>query len=320
MDYLHKTLGIQITYKDNSNIPSLPNYIHAKYELKEASLDGVKTIFVFPRGDLDPVSAVKKHLDRIKKSAGAQAVLVLDRLTFRQKEYLLRDRIPFIVDGKQIYLPFMATCLQERCDSEKREEEELLPSAQVLLLYYIYHGCGELLTADAARALDFTAMSVSRASKQLEETGFVKTEKRGVGKVLLSRKTPRQMFEEAVRRLPSPVKRTVYVPKIEMTDGMLLGGYSALSGYSMLNPPAVNCYAAGSVSKWDKTASGRLQDANDQCAIELWRYDPRKLADGKCVDRLSLALALRHDKDERTEEAVAEMLEQVWRDIDGKRN
>ena len=41
---------------------------------------------------------------------------------------------------------------------------------------------------------------------------------------------------------------------------------------------------------------------------------------GTCVDRLSLALALAEDKDERVEEAVEEMLKNVWEDIDGKRN
>ena len=49
-------------------------------------------------------------------------------------------------------------------------------------------------------------------------------------------------------------------------------------------------------------------------------YDPKKLAAGNSVDRLSLALALDKDRDERVEEAVEEMLEQVWRDINGQRN
>jgi hypothetical protein len=33
-----------------------------------------------------------------------------------------------------------------------------------------------------------------------------------------------------------------------------------------------------------------------------------------------VALALREDRDERVEEIVEEMLAQLWRDIDGKRN
>ena len=38
------------------------------------------------------------------------------------------------------------------------------------------------------------------------------------------------------------------------------------------------------------------------------------------VDELSLALALREDADERVEEAVEEMLNNLWRKIDGNRD
>ena len=320
MEYLMHVFGIKTVYHENDNIQSLPNYIHTRYNVKAVTLDGTKAVFVYPVSKPDSVNAVKKHLDRIQTVLGATPVLILDRLTFRQKEYLLRERIPFIVDGKQIYLPFMGAYLQERCDGEKRNGESLLPSAQLLLLYYIYQGCGEILTSNVSRALSFTATSVSRASKQLEETGLVKTEKRGIQKVLYSDKKPKQLFEEAKCYLMNPVKRTVYVPKKEVKGGLLISGYSALAEYSLLNPPAVGYYATDSVSKWDKAMSGTLQNMDDQCAIELWRYDPKKLASGTCVDRLSLALALQSDKDERTEEAVEEMLTQVWRDINGKRN
>ena len=63
-----------------------------------------------------------------------------------------------------------------------------------------------------------------------------------------------------------------------------------------------------------------LQDSNSQVAIEMWRYDPRKLSREKMVDELSLALSLREDADERVEEAVEEMLNNLWRKIDGNRN
>ena len=118
----------------------------------------------------------------------------------------------------------------------------------------------------------------------------------------------------------NPVKRTIYVPPKNIETDLLLSGYSALSEYSMINPPMVECFAAGSVATWEKEASNKLQSSDDQCAVELWRYDPRKLSSRNCVDKLSLALALSADKDERVEEAVEEMLTSVWEELDGKRN
>ena len=176
------------------------------------------------------------------------------------------------------------------------------------------------MSSDASEGLGFTSTSISRASRQLEELGLVRLEKRGVQKVILSDKSPEDLFYSAKHILISPVKRTIYVPKAEINNGQLLSGYSALSEISELNPPMVETRAAGSVAAFEKLSSTRLHNSEEQCAVELWRYDPKKLSNDECVDRLSLALALRDDKDERVEEAVEEMTNQVWRNIDGKRN
>ncbi len=319
MEYLSRVLGIKVVYQDDAPA-SMPNYIAARYRIHRVVLAGKSALFVYPKDALETVSAVRKHIDRIERVQGAPAVLVLDHLTYRQKEYLLRDHIPFVVEGKQIYLPFLAVYLQERNDSLRMKTNDMLPSAQILLLHYIYCGCGEMMTSEAARKLAFTPTSISRASRQLEEMGLIRTEKRGVQKIICSEKTPEELFHAAKDSMGSPVKRVIYVPRAELREGMLLSGYSALSEYSMMNPPAVNCIATDSASIWEKTSSEKLLDSDDQCEVELWRYDPKKLASNRCVDRLSLALALDSDPDERVEEAVEEMLEHVWRDIDGQRN
>jgi uncharacterized membrane protein len=319
MEYLKQVLGIRVVYRDDA-LNSLPNFIHDYYIVKRVTLDGKTAIFVYPKEELEAVSAVKKHLDRIARNEECPTVLVLDYLTYRQKEYLLREHIPFIVDGKQIYLPFMALYLQERGDGEKIDKADLLPSAQLLLLYYIYHGCGELLTSVAAQKLGFTATSISRASRQLEEKGLIQTEKRGVQKVIYSDKSPREMFNIARESMSNPVKRTIYIPKTEIKETFLLSGYSALSVYSMINPPLAECFAVDTVAEWDKSASNRLQSTDDQCAVELWRYDPKKLSTGNCVDKLSLVLALSDDRDERIEEAVEEILTNLWGNLNGKRH
>ena len=318
MDYITRILGIEVVYCDEKP-KSMPNFIYARYRLQIVTLDGKKAVFLYPKEELEAVSTIKKHVERIQKSENAPVVLILDHLTYRQKEYLLRDHIPFVVIGKQIYLPFMAVYLQERGDGEK-QKETMLPSAQLLLLYYIYHGCGELLASEAVIKLDFTPTSISRASRQLEEMGLVQTEKKGVQKVILSKKTPEEMFVAASGYFRNPIKKKVYVPKSEVHEDMLISGYLALSEYSMLNPTKLFSYATDSIVSWENCTSNELDDDDEQCAVELWRYDPRKLALCEYVDRLSLAIALKDDKDERTEGAVEEMLTQVWRDIDGKRN
>ena len=71
-------------------------------------MDGQKVIFLYPKTELEQIEVLKKHIARIQKKENLPVVLVLNELSYRQKEYLLREKIPFIVDGKQIYLPFMS--------------------------------------------------------------------------------------------------------------------------------------------------------------------------------------------------------------------
>ena len=87
-----------------------------------------------------------------------------------------------------------------------------------------------------------------------------------------------------------------------------------------MNPPLIDIYATDSVAAWEKDASNRLHSTEDQCAVELWRYDPRKLSTGSCVDRLSLILALSDEKDERIEEAVEIIMKNLWEELNGTRN
>lgn len=319
MEYLNQILGIHTVYL-KSEIRSIPNYISERYRITPVSLDELPAVFVDLKREPETIDVLAKHMEKIRKIAGVPAVLIPAALTSREKSYLLREHIPFIVEKKQIYLPFMGMYLQQRSDGEKQNTEKMLPSAQLLLLYYIYSGCGELLTSEAAQKLGFTATSISRASRQLEEMGIVRTEKRGVQKVILSDMKPEELFYASRSLMNNPVKRKIYIPAKNLNNQLLLGGLSALAEYSAINPSSVMYYAADSISLYEKDSSNRLYSQKDQCCVELWRYDPEKLSEGKCVDRLSLALTLEEDRDERVEQAVEEMLSQVWRDISDQRN
>ena len=319
MEYLNKVLGIEVVYM-NGKFEHLPNFIVTRYRLQRVSMNGQGVIFLYPKTELEQVEVLKKQIARIQKNENLPVVLVLNELSFRQKEYLIREKIPFIVEGRQIYLPFMALYLQERCNAEKKPREEILPSAQMLLLHFIYGGAQELSTSQAAKDLELTPTSISRASRQLEEMGLLHIRKVGVQRIMQSEDSPKTLFQKAGVKLLNPIKRTVYIPEELVGAELLESGYSALAEYSMLNAPNVRCYAAERISQWKDVMTISLQNSQVQVAVEMWRYNPRKLSMRNAVDELSLALALREDADERVEEAVEEMLNELWRKIDGYRN
>lgn len=319
MEYLNKVLGVKVIYKD-VEFKHLPNFIATRYRLQLVSMNEQKIIFLYPKTELEQIEVLKKHIARIQKNENLPVVLVLKELSFRQREYLIREKIPFVADGKQIYLPFMAVYLQERCSAEKIPREEILPSAQMLLLHFVYGGAQELSTSQAAKDLELTPTSISRASRQLEEMGLLHIRKVGVQRIMRSEESPKTLFQKAGDKLLNPIKRTVYIPKKYVGTDLLESGYSALAEYSMLNEPNVRSYAAERISQWKDFTTNSLQNSKVQVAVEMWRYNPRKLSTRNTVDELSLALTLREDADERVEEAVEEMLNKLWRRIDGCRN
>ena len=319
MEYLDKILGIKVIYKD-AEFKHLPNFITTRYCLQLVSMNGQSAIFLYPKAELEQIEALKKHIARIQDNENLPIVLVLKELSYRQKEYLIREKIPFVVDGKQIYLPFMAMYLQERCNAEKTAREEILPSAQMLLLHFIYGGAKELSTSQAAKDLELTPTSISRASRQLEGIGLLHIKKVGVQKIMQSDDSPKILFQKAKDKLLNPIKRTVYILKEFVGADLLESGYSALAEYSMLNAPIVKCYATERISRWNDVMTNSLQSSQAQVAVEMWRYNPRKLSTRNVVDELSLALALREDADERVEEAVEKMLNELWRKIDVRYN
>ena len=319
MEYLNKVLGVKVACED-VDFKHLPNFIATRYRLQMVSMNEQKMVFLYPKTELEQIEVLKKHIARIQKNNNLPVVLVLKELSHRQKEYLIREKIPFIVDGKQIYLPFMAVYLQERCSAEKMPREEILPSAQMLLLHFIYGGAQELSASQAAKDLELTPTSISRASRQLEEMGLLHIKKVGVQRIMRSEDSPKILFQKAGDKLLNPIKRTVYIQKEFVRTDLPESGYSALAEYSMLNAPNVRCYAAERISQWKDVMTNSLQNSQVQVAVDMWRYNPRKLSMRNTVDELSLALALREDADERVEEAVEEMLNGLWRKIDGYRN
>ena len=122
MEYLDKVLGVKVTYED-VEFKHVPNFIATRYRLQMVSMNEQKMIFLYPKTELEQIEVLKKHIARIQKNENLPIVLVLKELSYRQKEYLIREKIPFIVEGKQIYLPFMAVYLQERCSAEKIESD-----------------------------------------------------------------------------------------------------------------------------------------------------------------------------------------------------
>lgn len=313
MDYIEAILGFKVQYEMWPRETELPFYILDKYEFRLATIGTIKTIFLYPKTELDQMASVKKQIAQIQKLETLPVAIVLKSISRNRREYMISAKIPFVVPDKQLYLPFMGIVLQEQFDAEMIHVEQLQPSAQVLFFYYLYQKKKHLYTNEAINALGFSGMTITRAVRQLEQTDLFITQKEGVQKILISKYDGHELFKRMYPYLISPVRKTIYVKTKTDLPATCTAGLSALSQKSMLNPPTVACYAVnGKNSKLVGTEI--LMDASTQMEIELWKYAPDILSKNGTVDTLSLIMSLKDNTDERIEDAIEEQLHYIWRD------
>lgn len=312
MDVLKDIFGVQVKYESWNKQDALPMYIAGSYDFAAAILNGCKCIVLSPTEELVTIPALKKQLNRIQEIENIPVVIKLPAISLYKRKKMIESGIPFIT-GKQAFLPFMGTFLTQE-NEESVEVTKLMFSAQQLALMYLYNNSKKLYVSDATKKLPFTAMTMSRAVKQLEATGLFHTTKDGVNKVIESDYSGLKLYEKLKKYMTSPVRKIGYLSKAEVTADMVLAGESVLAETTMLNPNRVMTYAVYIKSFAKEKLVNELIDPDEQVRVELWEYDPKQFSGDNMADRLSVSLSFSENEDERVEEAIEELLEGVWRE------
>ena len=314
MEYIQRVLGLDVARADWKGREKLSYFMLEAYHFEEVSIAGYSCLFIKPQDKLAPMSALKKHIDILRKQIDWPVVFELEEISSYRKTAFIEGRIPFVVPGRQLYLPFIGVVQRERGDAEPSDAsvEKLIPSAQMLLFYLILENCRDIFVSEAARRFDMTPMSISRAAIQLERAGLVRRESRGVRKYMISDDEPGALFKKALPFLINPVRKVVFIKRDDMREGLFDAGLSALSKRGMLNPPAAAVYGTVQSDTAFKTRMNELIDDSGYAVLEIWKYDPTLITRENEADPLSLYMSLAHIKDERVEQALEDMLKELF--------
>ena len=310
MEFIERVLHITVREVKPEKPISLPRFLTSRYCIKMFRFDKQKVFVLEAKVELDKVNMIKNHIHRVQELENIPVVIMTERMTSRQKESFIKAGIPFIVQNKQIYLPFMGILLSNRNDTVVEKIEKLLPSTQAILFYIAEQNMEKVYVSDIVKKLGFSGMTISRGVRQLEQLDIIQTYKDKVQKVIVSKKRGRELLIESEPYLINPVKAEGYISRNLINESFYKAGDVALSHYSMLNPPKISCYAVMNDIKWRQYLKSELFDEQLEVKVQLWKYDPAILTTTDVVDRLSLALSYKDEKDERVCEAIEEMLEE----------
>ncbi|MCL2757340.1 MAG: hypothetical protein FWD43_04590 [Coriobacteriia bacterium] len=313
MTYIEEVLGVFVKIDVWDNETKLPYYLLDNYRFNKAEVGDTPCLFMYPIIELPTIPTLKKHLSRIQEVELLPVVLQLDVITAYQRNALLNARIPFVVEGSQLYLPFMALALKERFFAKVKPVRTLTPSAQLLLFHFLYQKHAEMVVSKTAETLGFSAMQISRSVRLLAALRLVQTRYDGRRTVIFREEDRKSLFDRSKPFLLDPVRKRLFAEKDEILPGLHLAGLSALSAMTMLSLPSITTYAVSGTEAVFKSFDV-LVDEDTQAEVQVWRYNPRLLSEkATIVDPLSLVASLMYSEDERVEKALDELQAMVWK-------
>lgn len=298
--------GLSIRYEPWDNKSILPLYIVNSYQFYTAYIENIRCIMIQPIEELPTLPSLKKQIQKIRVIDDVPVVLYSKTISFYRRKSLLENHIPFMTDI-QVFLPFIGTLLVDEKEREKIKDK-FVYSTQLLFLAYMYNHEKKVYVSDLSKSLPFSAMTLSRAVKQLDMTDLFLVYKDGVNKVIESKYSYKELFERIQHYLLTPVRQVGYMDQSLVTDHMILSGESALSEMSMLNPNRIRTYAVYEKDFDNSQLIDELIEPDVQVKVEIWAYDPQLFTHTNIADTLSIVLSLKENKDERIEKIIEDIL------------
>jgi len=317
--YLHETLGLDPKTSQWVSNEKAPYYLQDTFEFRELMLLNQRMLLAIDRRTKSPpASGIREQMDMLQRIAGMPVAYVAKTLASYERKRLIQQKVPFIVPGNQLYLPWVGIDLREYFrQRSKTPDSAFNPSTQALLITALLRIPWDPIwhPAQAATTLGYTAMTISRALRELTEAGIGEIRREGRTQSLYLGDQPGDIWGRAKTLLRSPVKRTEWaIPVAALNPSHApMAGMSALAQQTMVADPKWPVRAV-STRQWlsaTRAGLGRLPEPTAGAyQWQIWTYDPNLGAAREIVDPLSLTLSLQGENDERIQSGLAELEEQ----------
>lgn len=314
-DYLEKTLRQQVSIKANNSLcDKLPLAFKGRYYFFDIETNGMHWIAIKPKSDAGLVT-LRKDRAKVQAAAGLNCAIFMDSTTCYIKEKLLEEGIPFVLEDKQVYLPFIGFLLTSSGERDITPVQLISYLTQKLILTAIYEKWDKVTVSEAAVRLGVTKTSVTRCFDEIEYLSIDILDAKGKSRAITVSEDRKQLWEKLQSVLRNPV-----IARYELREDLLFdkkAGITALCEYSLLSD---NDYPTYAITKKEITNTG-IKKMKRVCrgeeigcvVLELGYFidfDNKKIEDPLSV---VLSLSDEEKQDERVSISINEMLEEyVW--------
>lgn len=297
LNYINKTLGLDVQMVSNVNRKNIPLYLKNEYIINIYRIENIDCLFVKPINF--NLSNFKKHQNKLIEIFDMNVVLELDIISQYQRKILIDEKISFVVKDYQAYMPFLAIHLTKKF-KQINPISKFYPITQLVFLY-IFYNKAKLTATELAKILDCSNMSVTRAYKDLVNCNLFTYESKGRNKYIVPNYNGGELLKKAEKYLSNQIER-LYYAKDENEIGCILSGTYALSKKTMISSNVKEkSYAMTKkdIESFKNLISKEEYEAKGGIILEKWAYPSFINANDGIIDDISLILSLSEVKDER---------------------
>lgn len=314
-EYLENALRQDVMIEEDiETLAKLPLAFKGRYQIYKVESNGVRWIAIHPKDEAGLVM-LRKDRARVEKQTGLNCAIFLDHATFYVKEKLMEEGIPFVIKGKQVFLPFIGYLLANKHDRALAPVHQLSFLTQKMLLTAIYDNWKEVKVTEAAQCLEVSRMSASRCFDEMEYLNIPVLDMKGKSRVINIPEDRKAFWQQIKGILRNPVIRKFILK--EDAYCAKKAGISALCEYSLLTDNQYPTYAVTKkeIANLNIKATNQVELTDDVGCVVLEMgyfvdYDGKGTQDPFSVE---LSLTTAEKEDERVGISIDEMLEEyVW--------
>jgi hypothetical protein len=319
--YIETLTGLRprLEVQPQPEVSRVPLFLRERYGLLETNLFGRRLRLAMEKAQPKELSPTEygRHAALLKQLFDEEVVLVIPKLPSYVRNRLVREGIPFIVPGAQMFLPMLMIDLRERFSkAESRIQDKLSPVSQLVVIYQIIReAVAQIPLGQLGEKLAYSPQAMSHAQEELQIANLCEVRRAGKMIFLEFALRGKALWERAEPLMTSPVRRSQWIRWGQPRARALAAGTTALSRLSMLAEDSVETYAmreravAAALEKGELFGCGGREEADAR--MESWKYDPWVLAENGSADPCSLYLSLRRSGDERVQKEIRFLIERL---------
>lgn len=262
------------------------------------------------------VDLLARQYDRFLNQLKIPLIFYFHELKPRERSRLVKHKVQFVVGDKFLHAPqlgiFGETPVFDESWSNSLTETELSAWGETIVVKRLLDDAIEGTTGNQlAELFGVTQMTVSRAVRELENFGLCSFEKKGTEKKVRFG-TKKELWQKAQKLFTSPVVGTVELAESPLE--LPLAGDPALEHYTMIAGIPPKTYAIYKREFLQLKRQGKIKlprVGEEKLRLQLWKRDPKPLAQGKYIDPISLYLSEKNSTDDRIQVETRRMMEEL---------